>query len=773
MSNIVKKWAEKFGPGSKMVRIHLIGVAGSGMSGLASLFLDLGHRVSGSDKVTSVETERLQEAGLIFSSPHSAAAVEGCDVVVYSSAVKAGNPAYDAAVSSNIPLLRRAEALAAVMLGNKGIVVAGTHGKTTTSALASHLLRVGGKHPSHYVGAEIPILGSNAKWDPNGEWFVAEGDESDGTLVNFHPEHAILLNIEAEHLDHYKGGIDEILEVFGQFCDQTSGKIIYCGDDPYAAKVCANRSNVISYGRGDGCDFQAVDLEARVGGTEFTVWRRGEKLGRLRLGIPGKHNVLNSLATVALGLEVGVSFDRIAEALSSFRGAKRRFEIKRHSEKVTIVDDYGHHPSEIAATLETARSQHKGRLICLFQPHRYTRTQLLRDEFGACFNGVDELWVTDIYPASEKPIEGITGQTIIDAVGEFGEVPFAHYHPDLKTLHLEIGQRLQPGDWVLTMGAGNIYEVGDRLNKDLTALDRLEQNLAEKEGTVSLYEPMRKHTTMKVGGPAQFWAEPTTIEGLGRLIKYCATTGLPMRVIGRGSNLLVRDGGIPGVVVNPVKGDFARLEVLSDRRILAGAGVKFKALASAAQSAGIGGFEWMEGIPGAVGGSLRMNAGAMGVETFDQVISVKMLDADGRLFEKTKDEITYHYRNVPELVHNIAVSAVFEGHPATAAEIAAKMEASKEKRKTSQPVAASAGCAFKNPLPTLGAGKLVDELGLKGHGVGQSRVSMVHGNFIVNEGGARARDVLDLIEFITKTAKKERNIELETEVQIIGQDESI
>jgi len=197
----VNDWAEKFASGT--TRIHLIGVAGSGMSGLASLFLELGHSVSGSDKVTSDETERLQSKGLQFSSPHTAEAVAGCDVVVFSSAVKTGNPAYDAAIAANTPLLRRAEALAAIMMGSSGIIVAGTHGKTTTSALGAHLLRTGGKNPSHYVGAEIPILGSNAHWDSKSKWFIAEGDESDGSLVNFHPEHSILLNVEAEHLDHY------------------------------------------------------------------------------------------------------------------------------------------------------------------------------------------------------------------------------------------------------------------------------------------------------------------------------------------------------------------------------------------------------------------------------------------------------------------------------------------------------------------------------------------------------------------------------------------
>jgi UDP-N-acetylenolpyruvoylglucosamine reductase len=282
---------------------------------------------------------------------------------------------------------------------------------------------------------------------------------------------------------------------------------------------------------------------------------------------------------------------------------------------------------------------------------------------------------------------------------------------------------------------------------------------------------MRRHTTMKVGGPAQFWIEPTTVDGLARVVKYCTDNGTPLRVIGRGSNLLVRDGGIPGVVANPVKGEFGGIHV-EGNTISAGAGVKFKALAAAAQSAGLGDFEWMEGIPGNVGGSLRMNAGAMGWETFDQVVSVTMIDAEGQVFTKPVEEIRHYYRNVPELAHNIAVAAVFKGTPAADDVIAGRMAASKEKRRTSQPVAASAGCIFKNPGP-IGAGQLLDEMGLKNTGVGSAKVSEVHGNFIVNDGTATASDVLELISRIKEAALRDREVELETEVQIIGQDEPI
>jgi len=741
------------------------------MSGLASLFLGLGHQVSGSDQVTSKETERLEKEGLRFSSPHTGESVQDADVVVYSSAIKPGNAAYDASREKGVPMLRRAEALAAIMFEKKGVVVAGTHGKTTTSALAAHTLKVGAKDPSHYVGAEIPILGTNANWDDAGEYFVAEGDESDGTLVNFYSEHAILLNVEEEHLDHYKGGLEEICAVFSQFCDQASGKIFYCGDDENARRVCGERENSVSYGWSRDLDFSAGDLAPKGAGTEFTIYRDGEEFGRFRLGIPGRHNVLNALAVVALATEVGVNLDRIADALGSFRGARRRFELKRNSDQVTVVDDYGHHPTEIAATIQTARSQHAGRLICLFQPHRYSRTQLLRDEFAVCFDGVDELWVADIYPAIEKPIPGITGETIVEAVKEKGEVGKVVSHPDLATMHLQIGNRLKAGDWVMTLGAGNVHKVATHLITGLSVVDELKQLLGEPDGVVKLYEPMRRHTTMKVGGPAQYWVEPTTVEGLARIVKHCADSGMPLRVVGRGSNLLVRDGGIPGVVVNPVSGEFAEIQT-EGNTIRAGAGVKLKALAAAAQSAGIGSFEWMEGVPGNVGGSLRMNAGAMGWETFDHVVSVRMIDAEGDIFEKPLEEIRHYYRNVPELAHNVAVSAVFQGEPSPDQEIASRMEASKEKRKSSQPIAASAGCIFKNP-EGIGAGQLIDELGLKDTGIGEARVSEIHGNFIVNDRRASASQVLELIEQIKTKAREERGVELETEVQIIGQDDPV
>ncbi|MEZ5302622.1 MAG: UDP-N-acetylmuramate dehydrogenase [Verrucomicrobiales bacterium] len=400
------------------------------------------------------------------------------------------------------------------------------------------------------------------------------------------------------------------------------------------------------------------------------------------------------------------------------------------------------------------------RIVCLFQPHRYTRTQLLCAEFATAFDEADALFVADIYPASEPPIPGVTGKLISDAVAEGGAVAESEFAGPKGNARLRCGNALRPGDVFITLGAGDIHEVGTRIAADLKKLEAIRAAMDDAEGKVKLYEPMSRHTTLRVGGPADFWIEPATESGFARAVKFLRAEGIPLRVIGRGSNLLVKDGGIRGAVLHPGKGEFESISASGDQ-ISAGVGARFKAVAYAAREAGLGGFEWMEGIPGNVGGGLRMNAGAMGAETFDQVVSVRYIDgATGEIKEKTGAEFAYQYRFVPDLLENFAVAATFSGVPAERGGIDEKLLASRTKRRESQPVAPSAGCIFKNPGP-IPAGKLVDELGLKNRHVGAARVSEVHGNFIVNDGGATAADVLTLIDQIKAAAREARGIELE------------
>ena len=746
-------------------RVHLIGVAGSGMSGIAGLLLQLGHDVSGSDKLDSLETDRLQRIGLKFYQQHRAKDADDAELIIYSSAIKPDNPILKNAHRSGKRAVRRAEALAAIMSAKRGILVVGMHGKTTTSAMTAHVLREGGLHPSHYVGAEIPILGTNSHWDARGEYFVAEGDESDGTIALFHPEHALVLNIEEEHLDFY-ADLAAIEKVFNQLLGQTRGKIFFCADEPNAIRICRSYERVICYGFAESADYRAADVDLRDFHSTFAVYRSQEKLGAASLNVPGEHNVRNALGVVALATELGVPFEKIARSLTKFQHARRRFEIKYDSPRFLLVDDYGHHPTEIKATLKTAKSVGRKRVLTMFQPHRYSRTKLLRKEFGSAFDQADRVVITGIYGSNESPVPGVTGQMIADEIAAHGHRGVS-YQPRLEWVHRDVGNMLESGDLVLSLGAGNIHEQLSILAADLVIAEKIKEIIGE-EGDVKLYEPLAKHTTLRVGGPAQFWVEPRSEAALAELIRFCRRENLPLFVIGRGSNLLVRDGGIRGVVVHPAGGEFDKIDI-DGNEISAGVGAKLREIAYAARGANLGGLEWMEGIPAAVGGALRMNAGAMGGQTFDYVTSIRYLDREGNVHTKKREELDVHYRHFPLLENNFALSATFRAVPAPRNQIESKLQASQEKRRTTQPIAKSAGCIFKNP-DNCPAGKVVDELGLKNSAVGKARVSDVHGNFIVNEGGATASDVLELIDRIKKEAKTKRGIELQTEVQIVGED---
>ena len=745
-------------------KIHLVGVAGSGMSGLAALLLELGHEVSGSDKLSTQETDRLQRLGLQFHGQHRAEDARDAELIIFSSAIKIDNPILVGAREAGKAVVRRAEALAAIMSGKRGIIIVGMHGKTTTSAMTAHALREGGLHPSHYVGAEIPILGTNAHWDSRGEYFVAEGDESDGTIAYFHPEHTLVLNIEEEHLDFY-ADLVAIEKVFAQLIEQTSGKVFYSADDPNAVRICRSCARGVSYGLSEKADYRGTDIELKDFASTFCVYHGGEQLGEAVLNVPGEHNVHNAISVIALATELGIPFEKIAASLRKFQHARRRFEIKYDSPRFLLVDDYAHHPTEIRATLKTARAVGRKRILTMFQPHRYSRTQALRKQFGLAFDDADRVVVTDVYGSNEAPVAGITGQIIANEIAAHGHRGVG-YQPCLDWVHRDVGNLLDSGDLVLSLGAGNIHEQLSILAADLVIAERLKEIVGE-EGDVRLYEPLSKHTTLRVGGPAQFWVEPRNETAFEELIRFCRRENLSLFVIGRGSNLLVRDGGIPGVVVHPCGGDFDKIDI-HGQEITAGVGAKLKEVAYAGKSAGLTGLEWMEGIPGAVGGGLRMNAGAMGAQTFGNVVRVRYVDAEGNPHTKNRNELDVHYRNFPLLENNFAVSATFRGKPAPAEEIVRKLQESQEKRRTSQPIAKSAGCIFKNP-DSCPAGKLVDELGLKNSRVGKARVSEVHGNFIVNDGGATAAEMLELIDRIKSAARAKRGIELETEVQIVGE----
>lgn len=449
----------------KTKHIHFVGIGGIGMSGIAELLLNLGYRVSGSDMQTSEITRRLEQLGAKINQGHSGQWINGADVVVTSSAIRPGNPEVLAAVDSHIPVIPRAEMLAELMrLKKYGIAVAGSHGKTSTTSLVSWVLHRAGLDPTVVIGGKVNSLGGNAKLG-EGEFLVAEADESDGSFLKLAPAIEVVTNIDLEHLDYYRD-LDHIKEVFVQFMDRIPfyGAVVLCLDDPNIAALLPQiQKRMITYGLTEQAEIHATDIVSRGRGNEFSVLRNHENLGRVTLSIPGRHTIYNSLAAIGVGLELEIDFQVIAGALASFEGVQRRLDVKGEAEGVLIVDDYGHHPTEIRATLDAIREGWPDRrLVVAFQPHRYSRTKALFDEFKTAFHRADILIVTDIYAASETPLEGVTSEVFVEAVKKHGQRE-VYYIPEVNKLPEELRHLVHAGDLVLTLGAGNIVRAGETL----------------------------------------------------------------------------------------------------------------------------------------------------------------------------------------------------------------------------------------------------------------------------------------------------------------------
>ncbi len=451
------------------MRYHFIGIGGYGMSALAQLLAQAGHTVTGSDVTPSERTARLARLGVAISSEHRAENVDGADVVVYSTDVPADNPELVAARARGLAVRHRSEILADILNARRGIAVTGSHGKTTVTSMIAYVLERAGLAPTAVIGADVPFYGSNAKLG-TGPFVVAEADESDGSLVRYRPEIAVLTNVEAEHLDRYGGDFERLVAAVRAFLGNVKegGLAVLGSDDPRVRQLAATVSvPVVLYGLGPEAELTARDLVAGPQENSFTVVRAGEELGRVSLQIPGVHNVVNSLAVVAVGAHLGVPFPVIASALQEFRGAKRRFQVIGHLDGITIVDDYAHHPTEIRATLRAARERASNRVIAVFQPQRYTRTYLLMREFGESFSDADEIILTEIYsPPGEKPIPGVSSQVLAEEIRrrERREVSCLSRQEEIVEYLMRIAR---PGDMVLTMGAGDIWKVARTLAERL------------------------------------------------------------------------------------------------------------------------------------------------------------------------------------------------------------------------------------------------------------------------------------------------------------------
>ena len=448
----------------KFHHVHFVGIGGSGMSGIAEVLLNLGYAVSGSDLKRSGVTDRLATQGARIFEGHDAPNVHGAHVVVISTAVRPDNPEVVAARRAGIPIIPRAEMLAELMRMKYGVAVAGSHGKTTTTSMAAFVLDRGGLDPTVVVGGRLAVLGSGARLG-KGEFMVAEADESDRSFLKLSPTLAVVTNIDREHLDTYRD-LADVQDAFVGFVNKVPfyGAAIVCVDDAPVQDILPRiERRIITYGQSPQADVAARRVSLGPAGSDFTVVIRGEERGTLSLKVPGVHNVVNALAAVAVGLDLEIAFEHIASGLQAFTGVDRRFQIRGEAGGITVVDDYGHHPTEIQATLESLSRLAAGRrTVVLFQPHRYTRTKHLWDEFGRAFHKADVVLLADIYAAGEEPIVGVTASALADSIAGRGHRG-VRYAGDMKRAAAALADEVKDGDVVLTLGAGNVWAAGDEV----------------------------------------------------------------------------------------------------------------------------------------------------------------------------------------------------------------------------------------------------------------------------------------------------------------------
>jgi UDP-N-acetylmuramate--alanine ligase len=455
---------------SSIKKLHFIGIGGIGMSGIAEILLDQGFAVSGSDRTRSEVTERLEQLGAAVFEGHRAENIAAdVDTVVYSSAVAPDNPELLEAQRRKIPVVRRAEMLAEMMRLKYGIGVAGTHGKTTTTSMISLVLMEGGLDPTVIVGGKLSGLGGTNARLGKGEFIVVEADEFDRSFLSITPTIAVLTTLETDHLDCYRD-LEDIKGAFIQFANKVPfyGFIVLSLDEPALLDIMPqlSRKKIATYGLNPQADVQAVDIRYKENTCAYTLVQHGRDLGAITLQVPGKHNVQNSLGAITVALELGVPFKNIKAGIEKFAGVYRRWEKKGDVNRITVYDDYAHHPTECRATLAGAKSGWRRRVVCVFQPHLYSRTRDFYEEFGKSFLLSDVLIVTDVYPAREEPIQGVTGELIVNAARQFGHKD-AHYLPDKNQTPAFLRSIVKEGDIVITMGAGDIWKYGEAFLKQM------------------------------------------------------------------------------------------------------------------------------------------------------------------------------------------------------------------------------------------------------------------------------------------------------------------
>lgn len=742
----------------------MIGIAGMGMCPLAIYLAQLGYTVSGSDdnlrpEIIDLLTENKVKIDFEKKLP------QNCDIVIYSSAISSANAIFQEAQKRDIPVIRRGTYLAEITREKKLIAIVGSHGKTTTAAMLIHALKVAQFDFSFLLGAlflnpkELPAYYSK------NDWIVAEVDESDGTIDDFDPEITLVVNFDWDHPSQYPS-IQDLEATFLNLFRRTRQCVIIPDNCAYLSELVKNNLDCKLLTYGQTGNFQAT---AQVDFRGMTTLGTQGVLSEQQLSIPngGLFNAHNALAALSV---LHFLLNHVPnQPFKDFLGVRRRQEILYKSDQLNVMMDYAHHPTEIEALLNYITSFSTHQNIVIFQPHRYTRTQAYYKEFARVLNKADKVFLLPVYPASEPFLDSGMSQRIVEA--------FPHPQDKLtlitdnsEELFAELPSTSQDALNILFIGAGDIESLGLKYKEQLKRSDWWKSFcLFIGPGTkVAEFEPLAPKTTLRLGGCARFYIEPASLADLIQVIKEAYAIKCPVFILGRGSNLIVPDEGFDGIVVRLSHAHWKEIRDLGGGRIWAGAGVRLKEICGYACKFGLAGFEFFEGIPGSLGGSLRMNAGAMGAWLFDVIESIKCITEDGHIKEFSKKELTLGYRFCKDLENAFAIGAVLKGSQAGKQHvIRAKLDEFACKRKMTQPREPSAGCIFKNPLNHF-AGALIDSVGLKGLSVGGAQVSSMHCNFIINNGDATSKDVVQLIHIIRDKVYNNCGISLEPEVLFLG-----
>jgi len=758
--------------------IHCVGIAGMGVGPLAIYLAQRGYRVSGEDDgMTEAMRSQLEREKITLTLP--GAIPDDCDLVACSSAISPQHPASRAATARRLPRVRRGELLAEATRDKKLVAVCGSHGKTTTTALLISALRAASFPAGYILGGLFNDESVSPARHGSNEWVVAEIDESDGTIAQFSPEITVTVNLDWDHPDHYRE-LADLEATFAALFKRTKTAVLLNDACLLSTRIAATATGTaptfLTFGRtGDYRSRIENDRDERL----VLALNGRFPIASATVRAQGEFNASNATAALAAAHLMGATLSH--SLMADYPGVRRRQTVLHAAEDFVVVEDYAHHPAEIRALLTSLRRRVTGRLLAAFQPHRFSRTAQFKTEFAAALAGADRVYLLDVYSAGESHI---VGGTTADLYAELRSkaptlpVSYCPGHPD--ALLDQLRRDARKGDFVAFIGAGDIDQHArtwvSSIAEQARHAARWDDFAAQLRGHVSVNtkvkreESLAEKTTMRVGGAARIYAEPANVEDLRAMLIAAKAANVAVTVLGRGSNLLVPDEGVDALVISFALPQWQTFEPRADGRVWVGAGLRLKNLCGLATKAGLIGFEFLEGIPGNVGGALRMNAGAMGGWMFDVVESVQMITRDGELRTLPKGEMHVDYRHCAELHDAIALGALLKPKAAgTADEVGRQIDVYRDKRQKSQPREPSAGCIFKNP-PGNSAGKLIDEAGLKGERVGDAEVSPVHANFIVNRGHATSSDVIELVRRVRARVEQVKGVKLEPEVLLYGKE---